>query len=99
MFKHRHLYNVNKQNASTASPYQQTQCIEEDGRRPEINENLSRLPLNRDDGDRQVVDVAEIARLMKENPPCAEDGESSGVVVEDNMIMEYWSDDEVALLM
>lgn len=46
LFKHRHLYNVNEQNESTASPYQEAQCIEEDGRRPEVNEFLHDLPLN-----------------------------------------------------
>jgi hypothetical protein len=60
-FKHRHLYNVAEQDACTAAPYQQTECIKENGRRLEINNNLPDLPLNRVDEDRQVVNGTEFS--------------------------------------
>lgn len=97
-FKHRHLFNVNEQIAepSTASPYQETDCIEENGRRPEVDDILPDIPLNRYDEDRQVVDAAVVARLMMQNPPCAADGEGSDDDEEDDTVLEYWSEDEVA---
>lgn len=97
-FKHRNLYNVAEQDACTAASYQQTECIEENVRRREINNNLPNLPLNRVDEDRQVVDGIEVSRLMRENPRFAEDGESSSDEVEDDMVMEYFNEDEAAPL-
>lgn len=40
---------MNEQDESTAAPYQEADCIDEDGRRPEVDEILPDLPLNRDD--------------------------------------------------
>ena len=97
-FKHRHLYNVAEQDSSTAVPYQQTECIEENGRRPEINHNLPDLPLDRVDEDRQVVAGTEVSQIMRENPRIAEDGESSSDEIEDDTVREYFSDNEVAPL-
>lgn len=97
LFKHRYLYNVNEQNESTASLYQEAQCIEEYGRRPEVNEFLHDLPLNWDDEDCHIVDAAEDAWLMNQHPPCA-DEDSDASADEDDIVMEYLSEDEVAPL-
>jgi hypothetical protein len=91
MFKHRHLYNVNEQNECTACPYQEAHSVEEDGRRPEVQEIVDDLPLNRDDEDRQVVDSAEVTLILNQN----QHGEAEGSDDEDDdTFMEYCSEDE-----
>jgi len=54
--------------------------------------------LDRVDEDRQVVAGTEVSRIMRENPRIAEDGESSSDEIEDDMVREYFSDNEVAPL-
>jgi hypothetical protein len=53
--------------------------------------------LNRDDEDCQVVDAAEVARLMNQHPPCA-DEDSDASTDEDDTVIEYLTEDEVAPL-
>jgi hypothetical protein len=97
MFKHRHLYNVSEIDGvvSTAAPYQEQTCLVNTGRRPEISEILSDMPLNRDDEDVVVVHAAEVALLNKKNQLNA-NSEAEESDEEDETLMEYWSEEDAA---
>jgi hypothetical protein len=47
-FKHHHLYNVSEIDGvfSTVAPYQEQTCVVDIGRRPEVSDILSEMPLN-----------------------------------------------------
>jgi hypothetical protein len=97
-FKHRHLYNVSEIDGvvSIAAPYQEQTCDVDNGRRPEVSDILSDLPLNRDDEDVVVVDAAEVALLNKENQSNTNSEAEECDEEEDDTLMEYWSDEEAA---
>jgi hypothetical protein len=80
---------------STAAPYQEQTCLVNTGRRPEISEILSDMPLNRDDEDVVVVHAAEVALLNKKNQLNA-NSEAEESDEEDETLMEYWSEEDVA---
>ena len=94
-FKHRHLYNVSEIDGvvSTAAPYQEQTCAVDTGRRPEVSEMLPDMPLNRANEAGLLVDAAEVARLRKENESKTT-SEDEGDEVEDDTLMEYWSEEE-----
>ena len=97
-FKHRHLYNVSEIDGvvSTAAPYQEQTCVVDTGRRPEVSDILSDLPLSRDDEDAIVVHGAEVALLNKQNQLNANSEAEECDEEVDETLMEYCSEEEVA---
>jgi len=97
-FKHRHLYNVSEIDGvvSTAAPYQEQTCVVDTGRRPEVSDILSDLPLSRDDEDAIVVHGAEVALLNKQNQLNANSEAEECDEKVDETLMEYYSEEEVA---
>ena len=95
-FKHRHLYNVSEIDGvvSIAAPYQEQSCFVDIGRRPEVSEILPDMPLNRVDEDGLLVDVAEVARLTKENQSKTITEDEENDEVDDDTLMEYCSEEE-----
>jgi len=97
-FNHRHLYNVSQIDgvASTAAPYQEQTCVLDIGRRPEVSDILSDMSLNRDDEAGLIVHAAEIALINKKNQINANNEAEECDEVEDDTMMEYWSEEEAA---
>jgi hypothetical protein len=81
---------------STAAPYQEQTCLVDTGRRPEVSEIVSDMPLNRDDEDVVVVHAAEVAFLNKKNQLNANSEAEECDEEEDETLMEYWSEEEAA---
>jgi len=79
---------------STATPYQEQTCAVDTGRRPEVSEMLPDMPLNRANEASPLVDAAEVARLTKENQSKTISEDEEGDEVEDDTLMEYWSEEE-----
>ena len=79
---------------STAAPYQEQSCFVDTGRRPEVSEILPDMPLNRVDEDGLLVDVAEVARLTKENQSKTITEDEENDEVDDDTLMEYCSEEE-----
>jgi len=90
------LYNVSEIDGvvSTAASYQEQTCAVDTGRRPEVSEILPDMPLNRVDEAGLLVDAAEVARLRKENESKTTSEDEEGDEVEDDTLMEYWSEEE-----
>ena len=81
---------------STAAPYQEQTCVVDTGRRPEVSDILSDLPLSRDDEDAIVVHGAEVALLNKQNQLNANSEAEECDEEVDETLMEYCSEEEVA---
>jgi len=90
------LYNVSEIDGvvSTAAPYQEQTCVVDTGRRPEVSEMLPDMPLNRADEAGLLVETAEVARFTKENQSKTISEDEEGDEVEDDTLMEYWSEEE-----
>ena len=81
---------------STVAPYQEQTCVVDIGRRPEVSDILSEMPLNWDDEDVLVVHVAEVALLNKENQLNTNSEAVECDEEEGDTLMEYWSEEEAA---
>jgi hypothetical protein len=64
------------------------------GRRPEVSEILPDMPLNRADEAGLLVDATEVARLTKENQSKTISEDEEGDEVDDDTLLEYWSEEE-----
>jgi len=79
---------------SAAAPYQEQSCFVDIGRRPEVSKILPDIPLNRVDEDGLLVDVAEVARLTKENQSKTITEDEENDEVDNDTLMEYCSEEE-----
>lgn len=91
-FEHRHLFNVPEIEGvmPTDPPYQELECVEENGVRTAVSEFFSEQPLRRDNERGRVVEAAIVDRLKKQknvDPQPSDSGHE-----EDETILEYCSD-------
>jgi hypothetical protein len=77
-FEQRHLYNVSQTEAVqyNGPAYQDNDCCEEEGRQKSVYDSTYDKPLNRDDEQGPIFEVAEITWLLKVREKEVHDGES-----------------------
>jgi hypothetical protein len=77
-FEHRLLYSVSQTEVVqyNGPVYQEDECCEEERMRKLVSDSTYEKPLNRDDEQGPIFEVAEIARLLKVRQKEVHDGES-----------------------
>jgi hypothetical protein len=75
-FEHRHLYNVSQTETVqyNGPAYQEDECCEEECMQKSVSNSTYDKPLNRDDEQGSIFEVAEIARLLKVREKEVHDG-------------------------
>jgi hypothetical protein len=81
-----HLYNLNQTDAVqyNGPAYQDDECCEEERMRKSVSNSTYEKPLNRDDEQWPIFEVAEIAQLLKVREKELHDGESEDENEEDD---------------
>jgi hypothetical protein len=83
-----HLYNLNQTDAVQYNglAYQDGECCEEERMRKSVSNSTYEKPLNRDDEQWPIFEVAEIAQLLKVREKELHDGESEDENEEDDTL-------------
>jgi hypothetical protein len=95
-FEHMHLYNVSQTEVVqyNAPAYQDDGCCEEEGMQKLGFDIAYDKPLNRDDEQGLIFEVAEGAQLLKVREKEVHEGESEDENEEDDTLFQYCSEDE-----
>jgi hypothetical protein len=97
-FEHMHLYNASQTKAVqyNGPAYQEDDCCEEERMQKSFSDSTYDKPLNRDDEQGPIFEVAEIAWLwlLKVREKEVHDGESEDENEKDDTLFQYCNEDE-----